>query len=75
MFNDKNLNSSSRYSNRTANRPLLDQAVKRKYRIESAKTIGLITKKGIKYSIPKPMHKRCQKSQPNTQIEHKEQLQ
>lgn len=56
MFNDKNLNNPSCYSNTAANRPLVDCTVKRKYRIESTKSIGLIIMIGIKYSTPKLAH-------------------
>lgn len=75
MFNDKSLNNPSCYSNMAANRPLVNCTVKKNYSIESTKSIGLIIMKGIKYSTPKQAHTCCQKSWPNTQIEHKEQLQ
>lgn len=74
MFNDKSLNNPSCYSNTAANRPRVDCTVKKKCRIESTKSIGLIIALGIKYYTPELAHTRCQKSWPNTQIEHKEQL-
>lgn len=75
MFNDKSLNNPFCYSNIAANRPLVEGTVKGKYRIESTESIGLIITIGIKYSPPKMNHTRCQESWPNTQTEHKEQLQ
>lgn len=75
MFNDKSLNNPFCYSTTAANGPLVDSTVKTKYRIESTESIGLIIMKGIKYSIPKMNHTHCQESWPNTQTEHKEQLQ
>lgn len=75
MFNDKSLNNPSCYRNTAANRPRVDCTVKKKYRIESTRSIGLIIVIGIKYSTPKLAHTRCQKARPNTQIEPKEQPQ